>query len=205
MGGAWIAVIGTLCGVGLTAVSGLISSVLVARRARSDAEWQAAEAIKDKRRLEVREAFVDFLTCYTALRDRILVFNERHVPQSPGDTRFVIESVAPDESTAFKRSADMLLITAAAETSETATRASLGLWALAAAAERRDAVQFIRELEAGTAVIRELYSSMRSELGIGSILTLPPEDWRSYFEADHAQPIRPTTTAEGASSGDDQA
>jgi hypothetical protein len=200
VGGAWIAVVGTLCGVMVTAMSGLLSGVLAARRQRTDAEWQAALNVKDQRRQELRDTFVDYLACYGALRDRILVFHRLEATElRRGDSPFLIESFAPDEATAFKRATHLIMITASAATSNAASLAAFQLWDVAAAAERRDSDRFTRELDAGSLLRRELYHAMRSELGLDGTLAYPPAGREAYFVDDWAPAAQRI-----AASGDDQ-
>lgn len=169
---AWIAVIGTVSGVVVTAASSLLTSMLTGRHQRTIAERQLAEADSERTRAEVRESFIEYLGAYSALRDQILVLHhqqrtgERDTPD--GANRIsLIEAFAPEESTRFNRAHHTIQITAGDATCEVAGTTSSQLWDLAQAAEESDQELYSRELAAGVALRRRLHEAMRAELQRG--------------------------------------
>ena len=160
--------LGTLSGVVVSTGGGITTSSLTHRNQRLASQRQLESAADDKMRQEVRESFVDYLSAYTALRDRILVFrNECNEPA------MLIEAFAPPESTHFNRAFHTLQITASASVSAAADAAQAQLWDLAKAAEERDSEAFERELAAGSALRRALHAAMRTELGVRGDTALP--------------------------------
>ncbi|GGN66006.1 hypothetical protein [Nocardia rhizosphaerihabitans] len=174
---AWIAVFGTLSGVVVSTVGGITTSSLTSRNQRLASQRQLESAADDKIRQEVRESFVDYLSAYTALRDRILVFrNECSEASTPAT---LIEAFAPSESTDFNRAFHTLQITASASVSAAADAAQAQLWDLAKAAEEHDSEAFERELAAGSPLRRALHAAMRTELGVRGDTALPSTQPRS--------------------------
>jgi hypothetical protein len=169
---AWIAVIGTVSGVAVTATSSLLTSMLTARHQRTIAERQLAEADSERTRAEVRESFIEYLGAYSALRDQILVLHHQQrtgEPDTPAGANRIslIEAFAPEESTRFNRAHHTIQITAGEATCAAANTTSSQLWDLAQAAEERDQDLYSRELAAGVALRRRLHAAMRAELQRG--------------------------------------
>jgi hypothetical protein len=166
---AWIAVIGTVSGVAVTATSSLLTSMLTGRHQRTITERQLAEADSERTRAEVRESFIEYLGAYSALRDQILVLHHQQNNGAPdtsaGAARIsLIEAFAPEESTRFNRAHHTIQITAGEATCAAANTASSQLWDLAQAAEERNQDLYSRELAAGVALRRKLHEAMRTEL-----------------------------------------
>ncbi|MFE3195429.1 hypothetical protein ACFXHA_40955 [Nocardia sp. NPDC059240] len=177
MGVAWIAVVGTLSGVVVTAASSLTINALSNRHQRDVLNRQLEAAAIDRNRKEVRDSFIDYWAAYDALQDRILVFRfERQSQPESKAASNMIEAFAPDESTQFNRATNALAITAATSASiEAADAAMWQLWRLAQAAEVNDTAAFDAEWAAGYALRRQLRSAMRAELGAPEIpLPAPP-------------------------------
>ncbi|WP_459546256.1 hypothetical protein [Nocardia sp. X0981] len=171
---AWIAVIGTVSGVAVTAASSLLTSMLTARHQRAIAERQLTEADSERTRAEVRESFIEYLGAYSALRDQILVLLHHQqqltgAPDTPAGAYRIslIEAFAPEESTRFNRAHHTIQIAAGAATCEVASTTSSQLWDLAQAAEERGRERYSRELAAGVALRRRLHEAMRAELQRG--------------------------------------
>lgn len=170
---AWIAVIGTVSGVAVTAASSLLTSMLTARHQRAIAERQLTEADSERTRAEVRESFIEYLGAYSALRDQILVLHHQQqltgAPDTPSGAYRIslIEAFAPEGSIRFNRAHHTIQITAGAATCEVASTTSSQLWDLAQAAEERDRERYSRELAAGVALRRRLHEAMRAELQRG--------------------------------------
>ena len=72
MNTAWIVVIGTLSGVAVTAVTGLIGARLTINSQRDQARAQRNHEARNKLRDERRAAFVAYLSAYQALLGRAL-------------------------------------------------------------------------------------------------------------------------------------
>lgn len=170
MDGAWIAVIGTLGGVAVSASSALLGSLLTARHQRATADRQITVTTGERLRTEKRTTFVDYLVAYSDLRERILALARRaddeiDTPQPPTG-RGHIDDFAPEEAARFSRAYHTLQITANQKTGNAANRCTDQLWNLADAAVSGDQTTFAQEKAAGKQLRHELRSAMREELGI---------------------------------------
>ena len=147
MDAAWIAVIGTLARVTITATTSIVASILTARYQRETSERQLAINADERLRKEVRESFVDYFATYNDLRDRIIVLRQqidrdRATGQEMGQR--TIEEFAASESARFSRAYHTLRISASTATGDAAHRATAQLWALARAAELGNSESFDR-------------------------------------------------------------
>ncbi len=138
MDAAWIAVIGTLGGVALTALASLQSARLTVNSQRAAAQrlHDAHEKLRDER----RAAFVTYLSAYQAL-------NSRAVEKIEGPSAHdVVGRFGDKESNAFSRAYQELLIMAERpETVEAARVATAALWEMVEAVP--SGVEAFREAE----------------------------------------------------------
>ena len=77
---AWIAVIGTLGGVIVTATSAVAVAGLTTRNQRHTLDRQRDHELAERRRAERRETFIDYLAAYSELREKILALHEQPQP-----------------------------------------------------------------------------------------------------------------------------
>jgi hypothetical protein len=77
MNPAWIAVIGTLGGVVVTALSAVMVAWLITRSQRFTLDRQRDHDIAEHRRAERREIFIEYLAAYSELREKILAMHEQ--------------------------------------------------------------------------------------------------------------------------------
>jgi gas vesicle protein len=153
---AWIAVIGTLSGVLITAVTSLLSARQTQRAQRDAAESQRAHEAWAKLREERRKTFVGYLVSYQALFARAYEVVESNARE---DGRF-----ANKEREEFTRAYNELLITAEREaTLHAARRATAALWDYVRGAS--SGVEELDDLEERTREPRrQLREAMRAEL-----------------------------------------
>ncbi|MGV9540168.1 hypothetical protein [Nocardia beijingensis] len=163
---AWIAVIGTVSGVGVTAASSAISALLMTRHQRAVAEMQITATSRDNSRQELRQAFVDYLAAYSALRDRAIVLYEQRAAESEQDGSVgpPMEEFASEEATQFKRAHHTLQIMANDVTSEAAFAVTFQLWDMVKVARGLDPGPWAREMEESLPLRRKLYAAMREQL-----------------------------------------
>ena len=79
---AWIAVIGTLGGVVVTATSAVAVASLTTRSQRLTLDRQRDHDLAEHRRAERRETFIDYLAAYSELREKILALHEQPPPRT---------------------------------------------------------------------------------------------------------------------------
>ncbi|MFC9662016.1 hypothetical protein ACFVJ5_17420 [Nocardia sp. NPDC127606] len=164
---AWIAVIGTVSGGVVSAGSGAITSFALARQQRASTKLQFAVASRDRRRQELRQVCLDYLSAYSALRDRILVLHrDQQATDSaqPGLPFLLLQDFAPEETTQFKQAEHTLQITASTSIIEAAKATTLHLYSLARAARKLDQPAFNQKNAAGLPLREALEAAMRSEL-----------------------------------------
>jgi ADP-ribosylglycohydrolase len=158
MEAAWIAVIGTLGGVLLTAVASLLSARLTVNSQRAAAASQRLHEARNKLRDERRAAFVTYLSAYQALAHRAI--EKIETPHSADDRgRF-----GEEERGSFSRAYQELLITAdSPETVDAARAATATLWDMVQAVQ--SGPEAFREAEGrAQAPRRQLRAAMRDEL-----------------------------------------
>jgi hypothetical protein len=158
MEAAWIAVIGTLGGVALTALASLLSARLAANSQRAAAGAQRLHEARNKLRDERRAAFVSYLTAYQALTSRAV--EKIEAPPASGE----IVRFGDKERNAFSRAYQELLITAdRPETIDAARAATATLWdAVRAVPAGREAFRAAEQLTQEPR--RRLREEMRKEL-----------------------------------------
>ncbi|GAA4911096.1 hypothetical protein [Actinomycetospora succinea] len=153
---AWIAVVGTLGGVLITAIASLLSARQTQRAQRDASESQRAHEVWARLREERRATFVGYFVAYQALLARALEAVEADPDQ---DGRF-----GDEERELFTRAYNELLITAEqTATLAAARRATAALWEVVRAVPAGHAVFDDAEEQARTPR-RELREAMRSEL-----------------------------------------
>jgi hypothetical protein len=158
MNATWIAVIGTLGGVALTALATLLSARLTVSSQRSAAAAQRLHEARNKLRDERRATFVSYLAAYQALYSRAV----EKIETSPSSAE--IDRFGDDERDAFSRAYQELLITAELpETTEAARAATAALWDLVRAVHS-DLTEFREAEERAQGPRRRLRAEMREEL-----------------------------------------
>jgi hypothetical protein len=154
---AWIAVIGTLGGVLITAVVSLLSTRQTQQAQRAAAESQRAHEVWARLREERRMTFVGYFVAYQALLARAVEVTESDAPEHG---RF-----GDEERELFTRAYNELLITAEqADTLDAARRATAALWDVVRAASS-STEEFDELEERAREPRRELRKAMRAELG----------------------------------------
>jgi hypothetical protein len=167
---AWIAVIGTLSGVALTAITGLIGARLTINSQRDQARAQRDHEARNKIRDERRGAFVAYLSAYQALLGRALEAMENpalkpaeDLSRADGGTNIVATRYAEQERRDFTRAYEHLLITAdRPETIEAARDATAKLWDIIRAVGSQESFDIAEER--ARAPRRMLRQRMREEL-----------------------------------------
>jgi hypothetical protein len=164
---AWIAIIGTLSGVAITAITSILAVIVAARHQRLAADRQTAINTTERVRKELREAFVEYLAAYSDLRDKIVLL-EKHscILRNRSEDAPTIEEYAPLEAARFSRSYHTLRITASSETGEAANRATSQLWEVSRAAQNGDFEDFVNKYSSSRPLRRDLRAAMRKELGV---------------------------------------
>jgi hypothetical protein len=158
MEAAWIAVIGTLGGVALTALTSLLTARLTVNSQRAAADSQRLHEARNKLRDERRAAFITYLAAYQALSHRAI--EKMEAPDTSDDTDWF----GDEERGSFSRAYQELLITAdRTGTVDAARAATATLWDMVRAVQSgpeafRDAEQRAQ------APRRQLRAAMRDEL-----------------------------------------
>lgn len=158
MDAAWIAVIGTLGGVALTALASLAQRAAHLEQPAGAATAQRLHDAHEKLRDERRGAFVSYLSAYQALNSRAV---EKIEDPSAHEA---IGRFGDKERNAFSRAYQELLITAERpETVEAARAATAALWDMVQAVS--SGVEAFRDAEQrAQAPRRRLRAEMRDEL-----------------------------------------
>jgi uncharacterized membrane-anchored protein YhcB (DUF1043 family) len=168
---AWIAVIGTLGGVAVTAVTGLIAARFTVNSQRDQAKAQRNHEARNKIRDERRVAFVAYLSAYQALLGRALEAMENPALKSAAtdlsrtgsSTNIVATRCAEQERRDFTMAYEHLLITAdRPETIEAAREATARLWDIIRAVGAQESFDVAEET--ARAPRRMLRQRMREEL-----------------------------------------
>jgi gas vesicle protein len=172
---AWIAVVGTLAGVAITAGAGLVTASQSAKHQRDEALRQAQEDDHRRLRDERRAVFVEYLLADDAMFGRALVIAEEvrgglrvsATPDQARDHRHEFERHARDEVAAVYQAYLTLTITAGVRTREVAEACHESLWALGAASiAGRDSSAFREAESAANEPRHQLREAMRAELGV---------------------------------------
>lgn len=166
MSDAWIAVIGTLGGVVVTAGVSLLAVVIAGRHQRDHFERTSARESAHARRQELRSVYADYMSAYSTMRDRVVVLAEQRAIEAeanPGS----IEAFAPDESAELSRAYHTLRIVAPDETGAAARETTAYLWQLARIAATGTRSEFDEAWPDGSTPRRRLRQAMRFDLGVG--------------------------------------
>lgn len=168
MASAWIAVIGTLGGVALTAVAGLLTAVLAGRQRRAAAQTQFRQETGQRIRDERRAVFVEYLAAYDAALGRAhQVFNAPdRAAYGEGESFRPFETVAEAEMGRVNQAYLTMTITASGKTREAASECTSALWKIGNAAMSGDEAVFNRAVEDAREPRRVLLAAMRKELGV---------------------------------------
>jgi hypothetical protein len=167
---AWIAVIGTLSGVAVTGITGLIGARLTINSQREQARAQRDHEARNKIRDERRAAFVAYLSAYQALLGRALEAMENptlksaaELRRTDGGTDIVATRYAEQERRDFTRAYEHLLIAAdKPETVAAARDATAKLWDIVRAVGSQELFDVAEEK--ARAPRRMLRQRMREEL-----------------------------------------
>lgn len=160
MDSAWIAVIGTLGGVVVTSISGIMIGWLTIRGQRENTDRQRAHEIAEHRRAERRETFVEYLAAYSELREKVLAMADN---ASPATTP--LSEIHPTEVARYSRAYQALLIFSTPPTGEAANNCSTHLWDLADAVRRGDRAAADHDRDEGRRLRGALRAAMQRELG----------------------------------------
>lgn len=158
---AWIAVIGTLGGVIVTATSAIAVASLTTRSQRLTLDRQRDHDLAEHRRTERRETFIDYLAAYSELRQKILTLHE----QPPPHIGHLAEQF-PTEVARFSRAYQALRIFSNPATGQAAHDCSSHLWSLADAVRRNDIPAIAHDRDQGRRLRRVLRAAMQQELGL---------------------------------------
>jgi|tagenome__1003787_1003787.scaffolds.fasta_scaffold20719538_2 hypothetical protein len=182
MDSATLAVVGTLCGVLVTATAALLGNLLTARHQRASTERQLLHTVHERLRTERREAFVDYFAAYSALREKIDIHAKAHAwgtngvtaPQLPsvattgrrGATG--VEEYAARETAQFYRCYQVLRLIAGDAVGEAAKHCTDDLWGLAGCARSGDQSSYDEVRARAQRSRRALRQAMREELGVAA-------------------------------------
>jgi hypothetical protein len=172
MSDPWVVVVGTLGGVILTSVSGLLGIILTTRHQHAIGERQALHEVENRLRSERRETFVNYLAAYQDLYGKALAIADSRFqvrPESqltePPLAQNILEQ-APEESARFSRAYHELVITGGLSTRKAARDCTSRLWDLAYASTEADAASFARLKDQARPSRQSLREAMRAELGV---------------------------------------
>jgi hypothetical protein len=168
VGSAWIAVIGTLGGVAVTALAGLGTAVLVGRQQQAVEQTRFRQETGQKIREERRTIFVEYLAAYDAALGRAhQVFNSS-VPAAFDEVAEPrpFETVAETEMGRVNQAYLTITITALRETREAASECTGVLWEIGNAAMSGDRLAFNLAVENGREPRHTLQAAMRKELDV---------------------------------------
>lgn len=163
MDSAWIAVIGTLGGVVVTSVTGIMVGWLTIRGQRQNTDRQRAHEVAEHRRAERRETFVEYLAAYSELREKVLSMVDNASPAT-----VPLAEIHPTEVARYSRAYQALLIFSTPPTGEAANNCSAHLWDLADAVRRGDEAAIAHDRDEGRRLRGALRTAMQHELGIAT-------------------------------------
>jgi hypothetical protein len=170
MSDPWVVVVGTLGGVVLTSVTGLIGIILTTRHQRAIAELGAQREVEDRLRDERRETFVNYLTAYQDMYGKALAIATSRFQGRSKDEPFPLGPSflerAPEETTRFSRAYHELSITGGPNTRKIARDCTSRLWDLVYASTDADAETFERLKVQARPSRQSLREAMRTELGV---------------------------------------
>lgn len=183
---ATLAVVGTLSGVVITAVAALLGNLLAARHQRATTERQLLHAVSERLRTERRTTFVDYLSTYSDLREKINASTGSrpdetaaalpHPAQGASGRRRAsrVDEYAAEEAARFSRAYHTLRITGNNAVGEAAHRCTSDLWVLADLAATGDPGEFEEGWQTAQRSRRDLREAMRAELGVTEPQLRPP-------------------------------
>jgi gas vesicle protein len=165
---AWIAVIGTLGGVAVTAAAGLLTATLTGRHQRATLERQFQQEADNRIHDERRSVFVDYLKAYDdAIGRAHSIMNLGATVVSPqADRAPPFETEAAAEMSRVNQAYLMITITALGDTRKAARDCTGTLWRIGRAAISGDKESFDREVEAAREPRERLRAAMRRELDV---------------------------------------
>lgn len=170
MSDPWVVVIGTLGGVILTSVSGLLGIILTTRHQRAIAKLSAHREAEDRLRNERRETFVNYLAAYQDMYGKALAIAksrfQRRLEDQPHLLGLSFLEQAPEEAARFSRAYHELTITGGPNTRETARECTSRLWDLIYASTETDAASFEQLKVQARPPRHSLGEAMRAELGV---------------------------------------
>jgi len=143
---ATLAVLGTLCGVVVTATVNLLSNSLNARQQRATTERQLQHAVDERLRTERRDAFTEYFAAYCALREKIEKEAETHTSRRRSSRRRRVVAPQPAPAAASGRRAATDVEEYAAEEAARFYQAYLVLWIIASDAVGEAAGQCTSDL-----------------------------------------------------------
>jgi hypothetical protein len=172
MNDPWVVVVGTLGGVILTSVGGLLGIILTTRHQRAVAERQTRQDLENRLRTERRETFVNYLSAYQDMYGKALTIADSRFQRGSKDqsveaplAQNFLEQ-APEESARFSRAYHELVITGGLSTRKAARDCTSKLWDLAYASAEADADSFARLKDQARPSRQSLREAMRAELGV---------------------------------------
>lgn len=178
-----LAVVGTLSGVSITAIAALLGNLLSARQQRATTERQLVHAVCERLRTERRTTFVDYLSAYSDLREKINASawnrpietatplpHPAHAAPSGRRRASRVDEYAAEEAARFSRAYHTLRITGNDAVGEAAHRCTSDLWVLADLAAIGDRGEFEEGWQTAQRSRRALREAMRAELGVAEPL-----------------------------------
>jgi hypothetical protein len=164
MDNAWIAVLGTLAGVAITATSSLFGIWLTGRNQRLTAEQQLRSAAAERLRNERRSICIDYLTAYSNFREAILSAHQRHLETNAIGARTPKPvEYAPDAAAEFSRAHHALQITFGEPIADLERKCNVDIWNLGDNYSA-EGEEFDRMWSAARSSRLELHRAMRADL-----------------------------------------
>lgn len=175
MGSAWIAVIGTLGGVAVTALAGLGTAVLVGHQQQAAEETRFRHETGQRIRDERRAIFVEYLAAYEAALGRAHQAFNSSVQPAFGEVveSRPFETVAEAEMGRVNQAYLTITITALRDTRKAASKCNDVLWKIGNAATSGDERAFNLAVESGHEPRHALQAAMRKELGVANDPEIP--------------------------------
>lgn len=170
MSDPWVVVVGTLGGVILTSVTGLIGIILTTRHQHTIAELGAQREVEDRLRKERRETFVNYLAAYQEMYGKAFAIATSRFQGRSEDEPFPLGprflERAPEKTARFSRAYHELSITGGPNTRKIARDCTSKLWDLVYASTEADAASFERLKVQERPSRQSLREAMRAELGV---------------------------------------
>jgi hypothetical protein len=171
---AWIAVIGTLAGVGITVLGGISTALIASKNQRLTAEQQNKYQVSDKLRKERRDVFVEYLTSYQKMYGEARIIADRRfrggessaIPDGQFEAGRIFERHAPQQAIELGRAYYTLVITSGPGVRFAADACTSTLWAVARASVAGDSATYDTALNDASRARKVLRDKMREELEI---------------------------------------